>query len=374
MDTRYTPFMTFILRLTVICIASAAWTYSKAQTPDDGLTSSTHFIVIIRDTLYMQRYIKTVYNTLPVLLFDGSNPKQSGLPLYKSDQDRISIVLASIRKKTRKPECNFQFSAAPEHYFKSILKLSHPKSKMDFRDLIKKSIKPDCSFKGDHFSSELARANVISYIQEQLKSTQQDIPNFSSFTIVIVDFEAPSYSIKSFLKSKVHDVALAVEAEKKFYNSFIVHSPASWMFTVETDGKLVRSTEINLKAKLRYRISSAIPIEPIKEQLRELKELRVLIADKKIEIANAIEVQTTIKKELEEFQKNSQNLEQELEESQKNGKKLKQEITQLKIKIRNFRILKWILLLLVVLGAVGVFLLAPKLLRKSRFQVSIPEK
>ena len=218
MKTRYAPLMTFILRLIVTCIVSTTWTYTKAQTSDDGLKASTHFIVIIRDTINMGRdkITKTIYRTLPTLIFDGSNPKQSELPIYNADKDRISVVLAGIRKKTRKPKCYFQFSAAPQHYFKPIMKLSHPKTKIELRELLEKSMITDCSFEGHYFSSELARANVIGYIQEQLKSAPQDIPNFSRFSIIIVDFEAPSYNIIKFLKEKVHDVAIAVEAEKNF--------------------------------------------------------------------------------------------------------------------------------------------------------------
>ena len=69
------------------------------------------------------------------------------------------------------------------------------------------SIEPDCSIKEHYFSSELARANVIKYIQEQLESTLQNIPNFSSFAIIIVDFDAPSYNIIYFLEKGVRDVA-----------------------------------------------------------------------------------------------------------------------------------------------------------------------
>jgi hypothetical protein len=71
MVTKYTPLMTFILRLIVIFIALMAWTYSQAQPPDDGLTASTHFIVIIRDTSCMQRHTKTIYSTLAHIALPG---------------------------------------------------------------------------------------------------------------------------------------------------------------------------------------------------------------------------------------------------------------------------------------------------------------
>ena len=372
MITRYAPLMTFILRIIIIFIASMAWTYSQAQPPDDGLTASTHFIVVIRDTSNMQYLTKTIYRTLPAVLFDGSNPKQSGLPVYKANQDRISVLLAGIRKKKKNmPDCNFQFSAAPQHFFRPILKLAQPGNETDLRELLKKSIKPDCSFKGDYFSSELARANVITYLQEQLASTQQDIPNFSSFAIIIVDFETPSYNINTLLKNGVKEVALALESEKNFYNNYNLRSPASWMFTVDKGGTLVplvHSTEINKKKlKLRYHVSSARAVEPIKEWQRELKKLRgelkklrVLIVDKENEIVKFAKIQGRLK--------------EELEDSKKNIKKLAQEREELEIRIRNLNIIRWILPLVVVLGFIVIILLSPKRLSKSRFRGSIPEK
>jgi hypothetical protein len=318
----------------------------------------------------MQRHKQTIYSTLPDLLFDGSNLKQSGSPIYNADQDRISVVLAGIRKETTKPMCNFQFSAAPQHYFKPVIGLANPRNKKDLRELLIKSIKIDCSFKGHYFSSELARTNVIAYLHKQLEATQQNIPNFSSFAIIIVDFEAPSYNIIPFLNKKVRNLSLALEAENNFYNHFTLHSPASWMFTVEKDGSLVplvRSTEINQKAKLRYHVSSAKAVGPTKELQRELKELRALIVGKEGELLNAAKEQDRLEEELLQSRKDKQKLEQESE-------KIKIKIIELETKKKNLHILRWLLSFVVVIGAVGLILLLPKLLRRIHFRGSIPEK
>jgi len=353
--------MAFILRSIIIFAASMAWSYSQAQQSDDGLTASTHFIVIIRDTIWMQDYAEEIYRTLPVLLFDGSNPKQSGLPIYNAVQDRISVVLAGVRKETTRPGCNFQFSAAPQHYFRPILKLAHPENKIDLRDLLKKSIKPACSFKGDDFSSELARANVITYIQEQLESTQQNIPSFSSFAIIIVDLEAPSYKIKTFLEKGVREVDLALESEKNFPGDFYyILSPKSWTFTVDSGGALVRNIEFTSKRKLRYRVSSAKSVKSMQAQQSEIDKLRSRLLKNEDRIRNDA--------------KEREKLTSALNEATANGEMWKGKHNKLEIELKKRGIFGWLLAVILVLALIGAFLISRKLLRPLRFQGSIPER
>jgi hypothetical protein len=362
-----------------------AWTYCRAEVPTTEFGKGTHFVVIIRDTSDMEDYQESISDTLPLLLFDGPTGQSAGMPfLYKPDHDLISVVFAGIHKterikkskrtkiskKSKKSihDCGFRFSAAPQYFFRLAFKFKQPKAKKELgnlldvifnkqpkdknslsnlRNLLNAQFKSTCSFKASFFSSHLARANVIEYIQEQQPSTLAKVPGISNFFIIIVDNTIPSYDLKKFLEEKVQDVKLAFQSEQNLSENFYIKSPISWMFVVENDKSLVSNHEddLNPKKKLRYRISKIVSIKYLEARFKEIQD----------------------KETKEQFASLS-------EEKEKIIESLKKDKSVSNESAHDGYNLGWILLSGAVLGVLMFIKILQIRLQQFRFKGSIPEK
>ena len=234
----------------------------NADPPNEtSSVSSTHWVVVIRNTRLMQdKHKKAIVDTLPTLIFQGpaTNPETSlKFPAFNPIHDRLSLVFAAVHdseryyKKTRKrypiirneiyPDGCLNYlkkrngSAKLEHFFIAKEAYIPISSKQELGKLLTKWVMNDaCLFKGLDFNEFIAENAVVPF----LRSERSQLDRSKNTIIVLVNNTEGSLSMDK--AKQIKEFENSYLKAREFRTDSIIVNPADWIFTVSSGSNVAK--------------------------------------------------------------------------------------------------------------------------------------
>jgi hypothetical protein len=302
----YSSILKIILSLIIgLLIISFAKVF--AQSPEIRLetTERIHFIVLIRDTGRMKRKffpLKMIVPTLPKLLFEGENalkdktPLNPALPVYRPEQDHLSVVFVGIYKDNEpKNPCknNPALSALPEHLFQW-QPVKQGQNQAAFTKSLRQWVNRRCRAYGHISSTVLAETTILPYVEEQLAKEGYGALQFSRTILVMLDNDAyygttiPSTELAELQNlENLRDIDKASRLADKVNSAFHIKTDSDWIFTINPYSKKFDRGNIAHGNTLRYRMAEIHALENEENQPLYQKTIqldRVAISNQQIKL------------------------------------------------------------------------------------------
>jgi len=225
------------MRIFIAIILLTITTITFAKNEKDA-SESTHFIILIDDSTTLKTHINRMIQSLPAILFDGTQKKQgvgTTLPTYKPKIDYISLVFFGVNKKSSK-QCKTQHSlsvlAEDLFYWQKVANRNFTKSR--FRQFLKKTLKKPCRFKSFTAPVFTAESLIISSVQNQA-----DLAFSASRTFVLLlsnerykTEKSPKKELSSFLYKRMKGKQKVLKLIKPIRKTFNLRKSKNDIFTL----------------------------------------------------------------------------------------------------------------------------------------------
>jgi len=296
-------FLAKIIALFIVLIASTS------VIADGG----THFIVLIDDNKDFKDHINQIEKTLPAVLFDGIQKKQSvgtAIPIYRPNIDHLSLVFFGL---TKSPTC---IMSDPLSIIKpySLFHWGEPVptdlNKENFRKFLSNSLKKDCLFTSDFSQSPIFTAEflILPFVQTKLSKEL-----FFSRTVLLLlsnDYDEQRARIQEIdaddeQSARIREIDSLVNVQNKsevtqvtnrLADKFHLERPVEGIFTVHMEdsetfwagGRLDNKDKLKKSYPLVYRMTEFKPkiSEPVKlsDYRQEIKLDRLAVSDQELQI------------------------------------------------------------------------------------------